>query len=299
MIEPEPLTPGAQTIEPPEEEMTEAEERISVATAAQLMWWRFRKHTLAMISAVVLIIFYLIAISRGPGLRGSRALGGPTRSHAAPEDPLVPGRQLSPHVYAVKGARSPDIQARLRQRSRDEDSPAVLCQGFPLQNPGRHSRRRAPAGREGRAGGGVPVPSRHRRQRPRSVVAADVRHPDLAGHRPGGRCAEPLPGRAARRHLGLLQRRDRHRHPARHRDLPLDPDHSALDGPGAALPRTWSTQQIYLRSPSSSRCWAGPSWPAWCAAGSSPSARRTSSLQPSWWDAARCASSSATWCHRF
>ena len=41
---------------------TEAESRIAVATQRQLIWWRFRRHKLAVISAVVVIAFYLVAI---------------------------------------------------------------------------------------------------------------------------------------------------------------------------------------------------------------------------------------------
>jgi peptide/nickel transport system permease protein len=37
------------------------EEKIAVATPRQLMWWRFRKHKVALASVVVLIIFYLLA----------------------------------------------------------------------------------------------------------------------------------------------------------------------------------------------------------------------------------------------
>src|SRR3954454_11230172 len=39
---------------------TVAEERVSVASQWQLMWWRFRKHKLAMIAAVVVLIFYFM-----------------------------------------------------------------------------------------------------------------------------------------------------------------------------------------------------------------------------------------------
>jgi peptide/nickel transport system permease protein len=38
------------------------EESISVATPGQLMWWKFKKHRVAMLSAVILILFYVIAI---------------------------------------------------------------------------------------------------------------------------------------------------------------------------------------------------------------------------------------------
>lgn len=37
------------------------QENISVATQWQLMWWRFRKHRLAMSSAVVVVLIYLVA----------------------------------------------------------------------------------------------------------------------------------------------------------------------------------------------------------------------------------------------
>ena len=38
------------------------DERIFVATQWQLMWWKFRKHKMAMVSGVVIILFYLVAI---------------------------------------------------------------------------------------------------------------------------------------------------------------------------------------------------------------------------------------------
>ena len=41
--------------------ITEAETRIAVATQRQLIWWRFRKHKLAVISAVVVLAFYVVA----------------------------------------------------------------------------------------------------------------------------------------------------------------------------------------------------------------------------------------------
>jgi peptide/nickel transport system permease protein len=37
-------------------------ERVSVATQWQLVWWRFRKHKLALISAGVLIVFYVVVL---------------------------------------------------------------------------------------------------------------------------------------------------------------------------------------------------------------------------------------------
>ena len=43
-----------------EEELVQ--EEIAVATPQQLMWWRFRRHKVAIASGIILIIFYLLAI---------------------------------------------------------------------------------------------------------------------------------------------------------------------------------------------------------------------------------------------
>lgn len=42
--------------------VSKAEERVSVASNWQLVWWRFRKNRLAVFSAIVLIIFYVIVL---------------------------------------------------------------------------------------------------------------------------------------------------------------------------------------------------------------------------------------------
>ena len=41
--------------------ISQEEERISVASQRQLIWWRFKKHRLAVISGVIVLGFYLIA----------------------------------------------------------------------------------------------------------------------------------------------------------------------------------------------------------------------------------------------
>src|SRR3989304_10632174 len=42
--------------------VSEAEERVSLASNRQLIWWRFRKHRLAMVSGAMLIVFYLVVL---------------------------------------------------------------------------------------------------------------------------------------------------------------------------------------------------------------------------------------------
>lgn len=54
------VAPAPSTAELVAEE--EAEERLSVATPWQLMWWRFRRHRIAMASVVVIALFYLVGI---------------------------------------------------------------------------------------------------------------------------------------------------------------------------------------------------------------------------------------------
>ena len=40
-------------------ENTNGEDRVSVASQGQLIWWRFKKHKLAVISLILLVILYL------------------------------------------------------------------------------------------------------------------------------------------------------------------------------------------------------------------------------------------------
>lgn len=59
-----------QSVEAPSEGYVEedyidkeqGQEEVAIATPRQLMWWRFRRHKIAMLSVVVLILFYLVAV---------------------------------------------------------------------------------------------------------------------------------------------------------------------------------------------------------------------------------------------
>ncbi|MBM3224771.1 MAG: hypothetical protein FJZ47_13330, partial [Candidatus Tectomicrobia bacterium] len=52
---------GVETPEQPET-TTAAGERIYVASQWQLMWWRFRKHHLAMAAGIIVVAFYFVAL---------------------------------------------------------------------------------------------------------------------------------------------------------------------------------------------------------------------------------------------
>jgi len=90
------------------------EERIAVATQWQLMWWRFRKHKLAMIGTIVIILFYLVVIfadflaySPPTSSEAARSLISPQRVY------LFDNGRLRPHVYALVGRRDPNTFQRV------------------------------------------------------------------------------------------------------------------------------------------------------------------------------------------
>ncbi len=61
-ISPLDTTPPAPDSAPFEEETTSGGEQVYVAPPSKLMWWRFRKHRMAVFSAIVLLLFYFVAI---------------------------------------------------------------------------------------------------------------------------------------------------------------------------------------------------------------------------------------------
>jgi peptide/nickel transport system permease protein len=85
------------------------DERISVASQWQLTWWRFRRHTLAMIGAVLIIFFYLVVI-----FADVVAYSNPNDSQAARG--LIPPQPVylfylghwDPFVYGLSGHRDPN-----------------------------------------------------------------------------------------------------------------------------------------------------------------------------------------------
>ena len=87
---------------------TAAEERVSLASNWTLVWWRFRKHRLAMASAVVLLGLYAIVLcpdffsTQDPEFTDARLAFIPVQRPR-----LFDGFRLSPWVPAVVGKRNP------------------------------------------------------------------------------------------------------------------------------------------------------------------------------------------------
>ncbi|MCA1645898.1 MAG: ABC transporter permease [Chloroflexi bacterium] len=90
------------------------EEKVSVATQWQLMWWRFRKHRLGVLSALVILLFYAAIV-----FAEFLAYSEPTASEAqrgliAPQ-PIYwfDGGAFSPYVHPLTGARDPNTFKRV------------------------------------------------------------------------------------------------------------------------------------------------------------------------------------------
>jgi len=116
-------------------EAAAAGERIYVASQWQLMWWRFRKHHLAMAAALVVICFYLVAIFADFLAITDPELSDAKRSLMPPQRIYwFDGWSFRPHVYAVKGARDPKTFKRVYQVDPTQHIPLYFfAQGFPYK----------------------------------------------------------------------------------------------------------------------------------------------------------------------
>jgi peptide/nickel transport system permease protein len=87
---------------------TPAEERISVATQWQLMWWRFQKHRLAMVSTGIVLVFYLVA-AFADFLATVDPLNSEAQRSLLPPQPIhwFDGGRFAPFVNGLKGVRDP------------------------------------------------------------------------------------------------------------------------------------------------------------------------------------------------
>jgi len=111
---------------------TTDEQRVFVASQWQLMWWRFRKHRLAVASGLVVIGFYLVvlgadflAYSDPLASEAQRSLMPPQTIHWFDE-----GR-FRPHVYGFKGARDPLTFKRVYQPDPGQKIPVrFFAKGF-------------------------------------------------------------------------------------------------------------------------------------------------------------------------
>ncbi|MGE5263806.1 MAG: ABC transporter permease [Acidobacteriota bacterium] len=114
---------------------TVAEEKIAVATQWQLMWWRFRKHRLAMAGSLVLILFYLMAASADLLAYVDPSESEAQRSLMSPQ-PIhwFDNGEFKPYVHPLKGTRDPNTFKRVYVPDTDTKVPVTLFgHGFPYK----------------------------------------------------------------------------------------------------------------------------------------------------------------------
>jgi peptide/nickel transport system permease protein len=119
------LLPEAPTV-------TETEERISVATQWQLMWWRFRKHRLSLVAVLVLAVLYLV-VAFAPFLAyADPELSEAQRSLIAPQPVhLIDDGAFRPHVYALVGTRDQQTFRRVYVADPEQKLPLTFfAQGY-------------------------------------------------------------------------------------------------------------------------------------------------------------------------
>ena len=93
---------------------TTPEQRIFVASQWQLMWWRFRKHRVAVASAGVVVAFYLVALFADFLAYADPHVSEAQRSLMPPQTiHWFDGWRFRPHVYGVKGVRDPQTFKRV------------------------------------------------------------------------------------------------------------------------------------------------------------------------------------------
>ena len=130
------LAQGPDAVLPDDPELFDVpseREKIFVASPRQLMWWRFRRHRMALLSSVVLILLYLAAL---------------TWEFLAPYDPLrhdvqsayAPPQRLRffdegrfsfrPFVYGLKGERDPETFRKIYELDKTVKHPiSFMVQG--------------------------------------------------------------------------------------------------------------------------------------------------------------------------
>ena len=92
----------------------EAEDRIAVATQWQLMWWRFRKHKLAVGGTLILVAFYFVAAFADFFAYADPSESEAQRSLMAPQAiHWFDDSGFRPYVHPLKGTRDPKTFKRV------------------------------------------------------------------------------------------------------------------------------------------------------------------------------------------
>ena len=134
------LAEGPPTILPDDSEFIEVpseREKIFVASPRQLMWWRFRRHRMALLSGGVLILLYLVALT-WEFLAPYDPLRHDVQSAYAPPQRVQffdeEGFHFPPFVYGLKGERDPKTFRKIYEVDKTAKHPIkFMVQGDPYR----------------------------------------------------------------------------------------------------------------------------------------------------------------------
>ena len=104
----------------------EKSEKFLIASQWRLMWWKFKKHKMAVVCAIILAFFYLTAVfcefvsPNSPHKRNSQRIYAPRQKiHFFDED----GFHLRPFVYGIKGGELDDNWIRNYEEDKSRKLP--------------------------------------------------------------------------------------------------------------------------------------------------------------------------------
>ena len=102
------------------------DEEIFVAGQWRLMWWRFRKHRMAMVGAVFVIFFYSAAVFADFLAISNPRLSDVEVAYLSPQTVHWFDGGFSPHVKKVVGARDPETFKKVYTTEPEENIPIRL-----------------------------------------------------------------------------------------------------------------------------------------------------------------------------
>jgi peptide/nickel transport system permease protein len=101
--------------------------RVEVATQWQLMWWKFRKHRLAMIGGIVVIFFYFVALTAEFFAPVPATFYNPDYVYASPQQiHLIRDGKIDPFVYGYSFERDPRSYKKIWSIDREKVIPIGL-----------------------------------------------------------------------------------------------------------------------------------------------------------------------------
>ena len=115
-------------------ETATAEERFAVASQLQLTWWRFRRHKLACVSGIVVVLFYLLAAfadffaTMDPHDTEARRTYAPPQAIRFFDD----DNSWRPHVTVLRARRDPRTFRMVHDQPSKVDL-ALFIQGYPYE----------------------------------------------------------------------------------------------------------------------------------------------------------------------